>query len=355
MPRSLIAHVDMDAFFTSVEQNDNPSLRGRPVMVGGSKRRGVVAAASYEAREYGVRSAMPATVARRLCPDGHFLPSRFERYREVSAEIFDLFSHYSDTIEGVSLDEAYLDLSLLGLTQPHEIERLGRQLKSHIAKVTGLTASVGLSHNKLLAKIASDYDKPDGLVFISDQDVQRLLDPLPLRRIPGIGPKTAERLQRGGLLTVGQLRLADPNLLAELVGDAAELSDRARGIDNRPVKATRHRRSISQETTFDEDHRSVNTLKPVIWEQSRRVSEQLKSKQLLAKTVHIKIRSSGFSTLTRSRGLDSLTNETDPIASCAFELLCDWTSWRSRFSIRLLGVGVSIAGALKDEPAAPSI
>lgn len=355
MPRSLIAHVDMDAFFTSVEQNDNPALRGRPVMVGGSRRRGVIAAASYEAREYGVRSAMPAVVARRLCPDGHFLPSRFERYREVSATLFDLFGHYSDAVEGVSLDEAYLDLSSFNLTHRHEIERLGRQLKSHIAKATGLTASVGLSHNKLLAKIASDYDKPDGLVFISDQEVQRLLDPLPLRRIPGIGPKTAERLQRGGLLTVGQLRLTDGNVLNELVGDASELLERARGIDKRSVNATRLRRSVSQETTFDKDHRSVDTLKPVIWAQAQRVSEQLKRKQLLAKTVQIKIRSSGFSTLTRSQSLPTLSNETDPIASCAFDLLCDWASWRSSFSIRLLGVGVSIAGAFDEEQTASSI
>lgn len=346
----LIIHVDMDAFFTSVEQNDNPALRGRPVMVGGARRRGVVAAASYEARQYGVRSAMPASVARRLCPDGHFLPSRMARYREVSEQIFQIFSVYSEIVEGISVDEAFIDASHLGLETVVEIERLGRRLKQHIAASTGLTASVGLSHNKLLAKIASDYDKPDGLVYIAPDQVARLLSPLPIRHLPGIGPRTAEKLRSNGILTIGQIRASGLELLEDVLGDGAlDIHEKARGIDHRPVKSDRVRRSVSQETTFDQNQTSLSALSPHIQRQARDVSEKLIEKGLWAKAVNIKIRSSGFSTITRTQALGEPTQQSEVIEEVAKELLAEWAQWRPRFAVRLFGVGVAL-GRSQNEP-----
>lgn len=339
----LVAHVDMDAFYTSIEQNDQPMLRGRPVIVGGAKGRGVVAAASYEARQYGVKSAMPGAVARRLCPEGFFLPSRMSRYKEVSELIFSIFSRHSPAVEGVSLDEAYLDLSHLGLKDAPAIERFGRMLKKQIATETGLTASVGLAHNKLLAKLASDYDKPDGLVYLPDASIDRVLAPLPIRRLPGVGPRTAQKLQGAGLLTIGQLQNANSEVLFALVGDGhSELKDRALGIDHRPVKATRMRQSISQETTFEKNISRPDEVIKNIATQATQVAERLTEKQLWAKTVHIKLRSGGFSTLTRSVSLPDLTQEAGLIEKKATELFQQWVQWHPSFAIRLIGVGVSV-------------
>jgi len=344
MKQRLILHVDMDAFFTSVEQNDNPHLRGRPVMVGGARRRGVVAAASYEAREYGVRSAMPAVVARRLCPDGVFLSSRFDRYREVSALIFEVFATHTALVEGVSLDEAYLDMTHLGLTSRGDIEKWGRHLKKQVMAQVGLTASIGIAHNKLVAKIASDYDKPDGLVYISPPDIHRMMDPLPIRRLPGVGPMMAAKLRSSGLLTIGQIRCSSAQFLADAIGDhATELLEKANGRDERRVTADRNRRSVSQETTFEINHTSIDSLRPVVWAQAKKVAERLATNQLLAKSVHIKLRSKGFSTTTRSQSLIKATDAPEMIAKTAYELLRDWAQWRSAFSIRLFGLGVSIA------------
>ncbi|HEY7906576.1 MAG TPA: DNA polymerase IV [Wenzhouxiangella sp.] len=343
MNQPLIIHVDMDAFFTSVEQNDNPSLRGRPVMVGGARRRGVVAAASYEARQYGVRSAMPASVARRLCPEGHFLPSRMARYREISEQIFQIFSCYSEVVEGISVDEAFLDATHLNLKSVVEVERLGRQLKRHIASATGLTASVGLSHNKLLAKIASDYDKPDGLVCIVPDQVERVLNPLPIRRLPGIGPRTEQKLHASGILTIGQIRQAELDLLESVLGDGAfEIKEKAMGIDHRPVKPDRMRRSVSQETTFDQNQTRLIELKPHIKAQSQDVAQKLIQKGLWAKAVNIKIRSSGFSTITRTKALSDPTQQALVIEQMALLLFEEWAQWRPSFAIRLFGVGVMV-------------
>lgn len=349
MNHPLIIHVDMDAFFTSVEQNDNPALRGRPVMVGGARRRGVVAAASYEARQYGVRSAMPASVARRLCPSGHFLPSRMARYREVSEQIFQIFSVYSDQIEGVSVDEAFIDASHLTLETVAEVERLGRRLKRHIAASTGLTASVGLAHNKLLAKIASDYDKPDGLVYITPDQVARLLSPLPIRHLPGIGPRTAQKLRSSGILTIGQIRDSDIELLESVLGEgASEIHEKAAGIDHRPVRPDRVRRSVSQETTFDHNQTSLSQLAPHIERQAREVSAKLVDKGLWAKAVNIKLRSGGFSTITRTQALDEPTQQAQVIEQVARSLVAEWAQWRPRFAVRLFGVGVSLSGAASE-------
>ncbi len=336
-----IIHVDMDAFYASVEQLDEPSLRGRPVMVGGRSARGVVAAASYEARQYGVRSAMPAARARRLCPHGVFRPARFERYREVSAQIFAIFHEVSDLVEGLSLDEAYLDVSASVHDEP-ALNALGRRLKQAIASEIGLTASVGMAENKLLAKLASDYDKPDGLVLIPHQRVASFIDPLPVRRLPGVGQRSAQRLNDAGILTIGQLRKTAPDVLTALFGaHAGDLLRRARGIDDSPVRSGRLRRSISQENTLGQDVHSIEELRPLIQRQSEQVAEKLSSRALYARTVVLKLRSTGFSTITRSESLPGYTRSAGLIAATAWSLLQRWADWRKGFSVRLIGVGVS--------------
>ncbi len=338
---SAVIHVDMDAFYASVEQLDEPALRGRPVMVGGRSARGVVAAASYEARQYGVRSAMPAARARKLCPHGVFRPARFDRYREVSGQIFAVFREVSDRVEGLSLDEAYLDVGA-AVSNEAELNALGRWIKQAIAARVGLTASVGMAENKLLAKLASDYDKPDGLVLIPRDRVASFIDPLPVRRLPGVGQRSAQRLNDAGILTIGQLRKAAPDVLNAMFGShASDLLRRARGVDDSPVKSVRKRRSISQENTLSENVHSVDALKPLIDKQAAKVAQRLVDRSLFARTVVLKLRSSGFSTITRSQSLPGCTQSAGRISATAWELLSRWADWRSGFSVRLIGVGVS--------------
>jgi DNA polymerase-4 len=347
--RSII-HVDMDAFYASVEQRDRPELRGRPVMVGGGSSRGVVAAASYEARQYGVRSAMPGARARRLCPSGVFVSARFDRYREVSREVFEIFARFSDRVEGLSLDEAFIDVSEAVIEQGGSPSEIGARLKRLVAEQTGLTASVGIAHNKLLAKIASDYDKPDGLIHIPPDRVKQFLDPLPVRRLWGIGPRTEQRLHDIGAFTIGQLRRTPPDLLRQLFGDhAMALIERATGIDEREVGSRRPRRSVSQETTFRDDRHDIAELVDVMTGQAAQVAGRLASRGWYARTVTIKLRSSGFSTITRSRSLGGYTRSPDRILSVARELLEDWAGWRRQFAVRLIGVGVSGLSEHPDE------
>lgn len=337
---TLIAHVDMDAFFASVEQRDAPELRGRPVIVGGDGARGVVAAASYEARRYGVRSAMPASRARRLCPHAVFVRSRHAHYRDVSRAIFEVFAEHAERVEGLSLDEAYLDLGPLESTSA-PVES-GRQLKQAVFEATGLTASVGLAGTKLVAKLASDYDKPDGLTWVPEEEVQRFLDPLPVRRIPGIGPATEARLHDAGLYTVGQLRRGSMSLLQQALGRSAEtFQQRAHGIDPRAVDDRRVRRSISQESTFSDDLHELETIEAVIREQAESCASVLRTKSLYARTVHLKLRSGGFSTLTRSRTLEGYTQNADLIAETACTMARGWAIYQSRLGVRLIGTGVS--------------
>jgi DNA polymerase IV len=349
MQTPAIIHVDMDAFYASVEQRDNPELRGRPVMVGGSGRRGVVAAASYEARQFGVRSAMPAARARRLCPEGVFVAPRFERYREVSREIFAIFRSWTPLVEGLSLDEAFLDVSD-AVENGHDLDDIGLDIKRRIAGKFGLTASVGMAHNKLVAKIASDYDKPDGFVRIRPDEVHRYLDPLPVQRIWGVGPRSAERLNDAGIYTAGQLRKTGIDVLQRLFGDhAGDLRRRAAGIDERRVKAERERRSISQETTLGEDLHDLEVIENLVREQSASVADKLVEKGLFARTVVLKLRSGGFSTITRSHSLDGYTCSGKVIGEQACAMLRRWVDWRTEFSIRLVGVGVSGLAEHPDE------
>jgi len=350
MSTRFIIHVDMDAFFASVEQHDAPTLRGRPVLVGGSSQRGVVAAASYEARVFGVRSAMPSWRARQLCPHAVFVQPRFERYREVSQHVFAVFARHTEVIEGLSLDEAYLDLTGRTTDSQH-LSRIGRQLKHQIAAETGLTASVGMAHNKLVAKLASDYDKPDGLVYVAPEAVHRFMDPLPIRRLPGIGPRTAERLQAAGILTIGQLRHSSPAVLESVLGSASQsLRERAAGIDERPVQRASLRKSVSQESTFDKDISNISYLKDLIKQQSEKIARSLTARQLYARTVTIKLRSGSFSTMTRSRALPRPTAEATLIAAVATQLLESWLGWHQGQTLRLLGVGTSnLVGAHTDQ------
>ena len=352
MNKRAIIHVDMDAFFASVEQRDDPSLRGRPVIVGGTGNRGVVAAASYEARVFGVRSAMPAARARKLCPGGIFVRARHQVYRNVSAEIFEIFHRYTPQVEGLSLDEAFLDVT--GSLKLHgSMEQIGHALKTAIARETGLTASVGMAGTKLVAKLASDYDKPDGFTLVRDDEVRRFLDPMPVRRLPGVGPSTEMKLHDAGLLTVGQLRQAPTHMLSGLLGQRGrELAELAAGMDARPVNAGRPRRSISQETTFDEDLHDLGSLGEVISRQSGEIAGRLVDKGLHARTVHLKIRSGGFSTLTRSHSLNGYTRDAEFIAATAMDLMEEWTRYQKRFSIRLVGVGVS---GLESRPPADEV
>ena len=340
----LIAHVDMDAFFASVEQRDRPELRGRPVIVGGEGGRGVVAAASYEARRYGVHSAMPSARARRLCPHAVFVRSRHAHYREVSRRIFEVFERHADRVEGLSLDEAYLDLGnrLPADADDAEVLSVGRILKRDVFEATGLTTSVGLARTKLVAKLASDYDKPDGLTWIPDASVQRFLDPLPIRRLPGVGPATAAKLHDAGIFTVGQLRKAPGTWLAGVLGRQGEVfRQRAAGIDPRAVDGGRLRRSISQESTFGRDLRDLDRIIEVIDEQAAACAERLQTRGFYARTVHLKLRSGGFSTLTRSRGLGGYTRDAEILAAAARELARAWAGYQSRIGVRLIGVGVS--------------
>jgi len=334
-----ILHCDMDAFFASVEQRDRPALRGRPVVVGGHARRGVVAAASYEARRYGVRSAMPASRARRLCPDAIFVRPRHDHYREVSARIFEIFRAVSDRVEGLSLDEAFLDLGSLPIG---EALARARAIKVRVSQQVGLTISVGVGTSKLVAKLASDYDKPDGLTVVSPDQVRAFLDPMPVRRMPGIGPESTARLNDAGIYTVGQLREAPLNWLQPILGQrAAAFRARAAGIDPRPVQAVRVRRSISQESTFDEDLHTFGTLASVIQTQAAACARRLAARDLYARSVHLKLRSAGFSTLTRSTVLGGFTRNERAIAAAALELARRWADFQPHLSVRLVGVGVS--------------
>src|SRR5699024_2427669 len=262
--------------------------------------------------------------------------------REVSGRVFALFRELSDRVEGLSLDEAFIDVSERVRQHGESLPAIGARLKERIAEQTGLTASVGMAHNKLLAKIASDYDKPDGLVHVPAGRVQGFLDPLPIRRLWGIGPRTAERLHEIGVFTIGQLRRTHADVLASVLGDQAEeLIQRAAGIDERAVAGDRIRRSISQETTFARDHHDIESLQQVLRVQADEVARRLDQRDLYARTVTIKLRSGGFSTITRSQSLSGYTRAAEPILAAARELLADWAGWRKQFSVRLIGVGVS--------------
>ena len=336
-----ILHIDMDAFYASVEQRDNPSLRGKPLVVGGGSNRGVVAAASYEAREYGVHSAMPMRDALRRCPDLLRVPPRIGHYKSVSEEIFAIFREFTPLVEGLSLDEAFLDvtdsLALFG----SDIE-IAKEIKKRVVDTTALTASVGVAPNKLVAKIASDLNKPDGLVVVSAEEIRSTLDPLPVRVIPGIGRKTLARLKEKDIVTVADLRLASDRVLEPIFGRFAQKTrDQASGVDSRPVVSSRPEKSISAEETFDADLTETNAMDRQLMRLAERTANRLRSKHLVAGTVQVKIRQADFTTFTRQRALRPPGNSTDQIFEIVRILLRQWLSGHPGARIRLLGVGGS--------------
>jgi len=336
-----ILHVDMDAFYASVEQHDNPELAGQPVVVGGAGGRGVVAAASYEVRRFGVHSAMPMREALKRCPHAVVVRPRMKRYREVSEQVFEIFGQFTDLVEGLSLDEAFLDVTgSVGLFG--SAEEMAREIKNRIRLRTGLTASVGVSHNKLLAKLASEMNKPDGLAVIRPHEVTTILDPMPVRRLHGIGAKTAFRLEQQGIHTLGQLRRAPESVLWPLFRrETREMRERAAGIDDRPVVSDAPEKQISSEETFDVDIRDHEELRQRLAHLADRTAERLRSRQLKAGMISIKVRRRDFETYTRQKSFSPPTQETRLVVQVATGLLDRWLDEQPRAAVRLLGVGVS--------------
>ena len=334
-----IIHVDMDAFYASVEQRDNPSLRGKPVAVGGDPtQRGVVAAASYEARTFGVRSAIPMSRAVRLCPSLVIVRPDFQKYRTVSQQVFSIFKEVTPLVEGLSLDEAYLDV-----TENSYNEALGvnvaRRIKDRIKELTGLTASAGVAPNKFLAKIASGWKKPDGLTVVAPERIEKFLQGLPVDALWGVGPVTAARLRAHGIDKLTDVRAHTVEELTGIVGMHAEwLIELAHGRDDRPVEPNRPAKSAGSEETYATDIESLDEVKREIDQLARGVAAWLGRKGKAARTVTIKVRYSDFTTITRSHSTPDHSSDPDAIAARAIKLL-DKTAAGQR-PIRLLGVSV---------------
>jgi DNA polymerase-4 len=331
----------MDAFYASVEQRDEPSLRGKPLVVGGGTNRGVVAAASYESRKYGIRSAMPMREALRRCPDLVRVPLRMAHYKSVSDDIFAIFRDFTPLVEGLSLDEAFLDVTESVALFGAAVD-IARAIKQKIFAVTELTASVGVAPNKLVAKIASDLDKPDGLVVVTTENTRSVLDPLPVRVIPGIGRKTLARLSERSIETIADLRRAPDRDLEPIFGRFTQKTrDRASGIDSRPVEPSRADKSISAEETFDRDLTETAEMDKQLLALTERTASRIRAKELVAGTVQVKIRQSDFTTHTRQRVLRPPGNGTNQIYQMARSLLHHWLAEHPGAEIRLLGVGGS--------------
>lgn len=334
-----ILHVDMDAFFASVEQRDNPELKGLPLVVGGGTNRGVVAAASYEARKFGIRSAMPMAEAIRRCDHLVRVKPRMSHYKKASMQIFAIFNEFTPLVEGLSLDEAFLDVtaSVKLFGSP---EKIAATVKQRILEQMKLTASVGVAQNKLVAKIASDLDKPDGLTIVTPDLYREKLDPLPVRVIPGIGRETLKRLHGIQVSTVRDLRCASDRDLEPIFGRFTKVTrDRAAGIDNRPVVDGREEKSISAEETYDQDLSKPDEMHRELLRLADRTAARLRKSSLAAGTVQIKIRRADFTTYTRQRSIKPPASGTDQIYAVACELLNTWLAENPRARIRLLGVG----------------
>jgi len=334
-----IVHLDMDAFYASVEQRDDPKLRDKPVAVGGRpEARGVVAAASYEARVFGVRSAMPMSRAVRLCPDLVIVRPDFERYRQVSGQVMEILRACTPLVEPLSLDEAYLDVTENAWGEPLG-SRVAKRLKQEIRERTGLTASAGVAPNKFLAKIASGYRKPDGLTVISPERVEAFLQELPVEALWGVGPVTARKLHKAGILKLTDVRTVDIQVLRDTVGSLADwLRQLSHGDDPRPVEPHRESKSSSTENTYAEDLTSLDRVREELERMARENAGWLSRNALCARTVTIKVRYADFKTVTRSHTLSVATDDPDVIASWAVELLARTEAGHR--PVRLLGVRV---------------
>jgi DNA polymerase IV len=344
--KRVIAHVDMDAFFVSVELLRRPELRGLPVVVATGtdpNARGVVMAASYEARRFGVHSALPLATAHRRCPQMKLVPSDIAQYRSASRPVMEILGRYTDAVEVAGLDEAYLDLS----NSPAPKAR-ARRLKTEVRSETGLVCSVGIGPNKLVAKIASDLDKPDGFCVLSSESMLEAVGDRPASLIPGIGPKTYERLQRARIRTVAELAGAEPEALRAALGSGAQdLQQRACGVDNRQLETSRIRKSESRETTFAHDVSDTATLQETLERLSRSVCKGLAQEGVSGRTITVKLRLAPFRTRTRSQTLPQATCDPDVVFGMARELL-------GRFDldvpVRLVGVGISSLEREDDAP-----
>ena len=334
-----ILHIDMDAFYASVEQRDNPSLRGKPVAVGGDPtKRGVVAAASYEARTFGVRSAIPMSRAVRLCPALIIVRPDFQKYRTISQQVFAIYRSVTPLVEPLSLDEAYLDVTQNTWQEPLGMN-VARRIKDAIRESTRLTASAGVAPNKFLAKIASGWHKPDGLTVIAPERIESFLQALPVDALWGVGPKTAQRLRRQGIEKLVDVRSRSLDELRTLVGSGAEwLRDLAQGHDPRPVDPNEDRKSVGSECTYETDLTDISRIREEIDEMARDVTRWLEKNHLYARTVVIKVRYEDFTTITRSQSDPRPTRDADALAARACALL-DKTD-AGRRPVRLLGVSV---------------
>jgi len=334
-----ILHIDLDAFFASIEERDRPELRGKPIIIGGRPdQRGVVSTCSYAARKYGVRSAMPLTEAYRRCPHGIFLPGDMAKYKQASRQVFDIFYRFTPLVEPVSIDEAFLDLT--GCTHLFgDPVAIARRIKELIKQEVGITASAGLAHNKFLAKVASDLQKPDGLVWIKPDQIAEVLHPLPISRLWGVGPKTAERLSTLGIGTIGDLATVDTQVLAGAVGQAQaqHLKRLARGEDDRPVQPESEIKSMGHEHTFPTDVADLDQVIAVLLHLAERVGRRLRRAGLYGKTVTLKLRYHDFTTLTRNASLPEPTNLDQVIYQTGKELLLRTYNGQP---VRLIGISL---------------
>ena len=351
-----ILHVDMDAFYASVEQRDRPELKGQPVIVGGTRGRGVVCAASYEARTFGVHSAMPIVTARRLCPQGVFVSVRMNHYAQISRQIREIFLSMTPLVEPLSLDEAFLDVrGCEGLFGP--APDIARQIKSRIRAETDLIASVGVAPNKFLAKLASDHGKPDGLVVVPAVNVTDFLTPLPVGRVWGVGAKAEKRLHALGIRTIGQLAALSEQVALDHFGEVGRhIWQLAHGQDDRQVIPDREAKSISTETTFAEDIGDREVLRACLLDLLEHLAARLRHQEVRARTIEVKIRSSDFHTITRSQVLHEATNGTNALWQTALPLL-EGSLSADLLPVRLLGVGairltrdVAVQGDLFEAP-----
>lgn len=337
----VILHVDLDAFFAAVEQVDNPELLGKPVIVGGGSDRGVVTTCSYEARKYGVHSAMAGFKAKQLCPNGIFVKVRMQRYLEVSKQVFKIINELCDTVEKVSVDEAYLDVTDNKL----EVEEIVETLRRRVNEETGLTISVGVSYNKFLAKLGSDWNKPNGVKYISKDMIPTILKDLKISKVHGIGKKSVEKFNRIGIFNIGDLLRLDREFMSSFMGVfGAEIHDRIRGIDNRSVIVSHERKSHGRENTLREDTDDKIKLKIIIAKFAKEISESMQRHEVKGRTITVKFKNNKFITTTKSKTLNHVTNDYKEISIVASKLIDEYEMLRP---LRL--IGLSIANFDEDE------
>ncbi|MCK9444802.1 MAG: DNA polymerase IV [Tissierellaceae bacterium] len=337
-----IIHIDMDAFYASVEERDNPKLKGLPIIVGGRSGHGVVTTANYVARRYGVHSAMPNFMAKKLCPRGVFLPVRMSRYQEVSREVLNILHSFTDLVEQVSIDESYVDITELNMDPADFAHRV----KAKVMEVTGLTMSIGISYNKFLAKIASDWNKPNGIKVISPDMVPAILLPLKVKAVHGIGPKSAEKLNRIGIYTVGDLINLSEEFLVEFFGKmGTDIYNRIRGIDHREVNTERERKSLGTETTFKAT-KDMKILESYIRDFSMEIADSLAKKEIQGRTVTVKIKDEDFKTRTKSKTFLEDIHLAEEICDIGISLLHEI---KIHNNIRLIGLTISNLSSLEVE------